>query len=117
MVSCDEGSELNYPDITYVINGIHYVLPSHHWISRDIDETDPKGGLCSHTFSTLDVGQEGLEDMHILGDVFMQLFYTIHDRDNDRVGFAEAVHTMPEVIVQFDRSGNLAEVHTIAQKS
>lgn len=40
--------------------------------------------------------------MHILGDVFMQLFYTIHDRDQDRVGFAKAVHKMPEVLVQFN---------------
>ena len=30
--------------------------------------------------------------MFILGDAFMQEFYTIHDAENDRVGFAKAVH-------------------------
>ena len=51
--------------------------------------------------------------MYILGDIFMQLYYTIHDRANDRVGFAEAVHSQPEVLMQFDEWGQLASVKTI----
>lgn len=51
--------------------------------------------------------------MYILGDIFMQLYYTIHDRTNDRVGFAEAVHSQPEVLMQFDETGQLASVKTI----
>ena len=43
----------------------------------------------------------------------MQLFYTVHDRDNDRVGFAPAIHDSPEVLVQFDSKNVLATVHTI----
>ena len=112
-VDCEMGQELNFPDITYVINGINYDMPSHHWVRRTIDKTKPKGGTCESMIAQLDVGQPGLENLHILGDVFMQLFYTVHDRDNDRVGFAPAIHDSPEVLVQFDSKNVLATVHTI----
>ena len=31
-------------------------------------------------------------DMFVLGDIFMRKFYTVFDREHDRVGFAPAVH-------------------------
>ena len=101
-VDCESGQELNFPDITYIINGIHYNLPSHHWVRRTIDEDNPKGGTCKSMLGDLDVDRKesGLTDLHILGDTFMQLFYTVHDRDNDRVGFAPAIHNSPEVLIQ-----------------
>ena len=50
-MSCDEGDEMSFPDLTYVINGVDYVLPSHHWNSRSINETDAKGGKCASLIS------------------------------------------------------------------
>ena len=65
------GQELNFPDLTYVINGIHYDMPSHHWVQRTVDEENPKGGTCETTIHELALGHDGLEDLHILGDSFM----------------------------------------------
>ena len=53
---CIEGEELQFPDLTYVIGGIDYVVPSHHWIRRNFDENSPNGGKCSNIISTLGVG-------------------------------------------------------------
>ena len=55
-VDCEMGQELNFPDMTYVINGIHYDMPSHHWVRRTINDKKPKGGVCSSMIAELDVG-------------------------------------------------------------
>jgi len=57
----------------------------HHTKQEDI-----KGGdgdmACASTIMTMDISKE----MFLVGDVFMRKFYTVFDRDNDRVGIAEA---------------------------
>lgn len=46
-----------------------------------------KGDMaCASTIMTMDISKE----MFLVGDVFMRKFYTVFDRDNDRVGLAEA---------------------------
>jgi cathepsin D len=42
---------------------------------------------CASTIMTMDIAQK----MFLVGDVFMRKYYTIFDRENDRVGLAEAV--------------------------
>lgn len=32
------------------------------------------------------------DDMFLVGDIFMRKFYSVFDRDNDRVGLAKSVH-------------------------
>ena len=55
----------------------------------------------------LDILQHGQADLFILGNTFMQLFYSIFDRDNDLVGFATAKHESPEVVAYFNTDGYL----------
>ena len=42
---------------------------------------------CASTVMAMDISRE----MFLVGDIFMRKFYTIFDRDNDRVGIAKAV--------------------------
>jgi len=42
------------------------------------------------------------EDMFILGNVFMQLYYTVFNRKDNTVGFAKAVHKTDEVLPEWD---------------
>jgi len=84
---------LNFGQLTFVIEGDHYNVPSHHWVKRTVNDSDPKGGKCRSHVAQLDVHQPNLDDLFIAGDTFMQLYFTVFDRDNNRVGLAHAVHT------------------------
>jgi len=44
------------------------------------------------------------KEIFLLGDTFMQTYYTTFDRTNDRIGFAPAIHpeTTGEVIFDED---------------
>ena len=39
----------------------------------------------------------------------MQIYYTIFDRTNDRVGFAKAVHTQPEIVDHYGTDGEYVD--------
>jgi hypothetical protein len=47
----------------------------------------------------LSIEEKGNGNLFIVGNTFMQLFYTIFDRDQDRVGLAVAKHPEPEFLV------------------
>ena len=96
---------MSSPELTYIINGVDYVVPAHHWMERTLEDSNSKGGFCKSSVNELNTGQDGLDDMHILGDTFMQLFYTIHDAENDRVGFAPAIHNFSETLTMWSEDG------------
>ena len=45
-IDCDENDLLSLPDLTYVIGGIDYSVPSHHWVKRSTSKQGKKGGKC-----------------------------------------------------------------------
>ena len=51
----EDGLEHGYGDLTYVINGKEYPIPSHHWMKRRASTNDSPD-TCEHTIGTLDVG-------------------------------------------------------------
>jgi hypothetical protein len=59
---------------------------------KDPFEKDRQHDICSPNIAPLDIMQKGQENLFILGDSFIQLFYTVFDRDLNRIGLGKAKH-------------------------
>jgi hypothetical protein len=108
--ACQINAEFAQQDFVFVIGGIEYHVPSHHWMKRVVNATNSSINQCESKFKPLTIAADGNENMFILGNTFMQLFYTVFDRDSDKVGFATAVHKANEVVVEFNSNGVLDQM-------
>lgn len=74
------------PVLTYVIGGREFDLyPEEYYIQ---DEYDPN--FCSPGMFAMDVFMDRRHPSIVIGVVFMRKFFTVFDRDYNRVGFALA---------------------------
>ncbi|XP_038675279.1 pepsin A-like [Scyliorhinus canicula] len=78
-VDCNSMSSM--PDVTFVINGIDYPVPSSAYVLK---KTYNGKQLCMSGFENM------YDDLWILGDVFIGVYYSIFDRGNNQMGFAKA---------------------------
>jgi hypothetical protein len=62
--------------------------------------------ICMSTFTHVDINTKDFENLFVIGDIFMQKYYTIFDRDNGKVGFATAKNFAPEEHFPFEVDPN-----------
>ena len=76
-------------------------------MKRTMDAINPSTSICLSKFRPLSIDANNNQNMFILGNTFMQLFYTVFDRETNRVGFGTAIHKENEVVPEFNSIGRL----------
>lgn len=79
-----------------MIGGDSYDLPSNHFMRKVQGYSG--NDACVTSIEALDSGMDEQENLFVVGDAFMQLYYTAFSRDTDQVGLAKARHSFPDMV-------------------
>jgi hypothetical protein len=93
-VSSDCSNVDSLPDVSITLGGQEFTLGPEFYVLRGAD--DANGDECQSGIISQFVGVPG---MWILGDPFLRKYYSIYDRDQDKVGFALANQPAATVVV------------------
>ncbi|XP_023419200.2 pepsin F-like [Cavia porcellus] len=81
VVNCSTISAL--PEVIFTIGGLSYPVPASAYIQKG-------NNVCYSGFEEEAVDQALGTEVWVLGDVFLRLYFSVFDRENDRIGLAPA---------------------------